>query len=81
MAVAHAALVRTVPSASGVVNQAPTTVQLTFSEPVEPRFASISVTDAAGQSMTTGQPTRAGTHAERPAGQARTRAGTSSTSG
>ena len=45
---AHAALVRTVPSASGIVNGAARQVALTYSEPVEPRFAIVSVTDAAG---------------------------------
>jgi len=57
---AHAVLVRTVPSASGTVNQAPATVQLTYSEQVEPRFASVSVTNAAGEQMTAGRPTREG---------------------
>ena len=36
---AHAALLRTVPSASGLVNTRPAEVDLTFSEAVEPRFA------------------------------------------
>ena len=56
---AHAALLRTVPSASGTVNRPPTEVALTYSEAVEPRFAIISVTDAAAHQETTGPPHRA----------------------
>jgi len=52
-AFAHAYLVRTVPSASGTVNAAPPNVSLTYDEAVEPRFALISVTDAAGHQETT----------------------------
>jgi copper transport protein len=55
---AHAALLRTVPSASGTVNRPPGQVALTFSEPVEPRFAVVSVTDAAGHQETAGPPRR-----------------------
>jgi copper transport protein len=51
---AHAYLVRTVPAASGVLNTPPRTVQLTYDEAVEPRFAIISVTDASGRQQTTG---------------------------
>jgi copper transport protein len=51
---AHAYLVRTVPVASGVLNAPPPNVQLTYDEAVEPRFAIISVTDAAGRQETTG---------------------------
>ena len=56
---AHAALLRTVPSASGTVNRPPTGVALIYSEAVEPRFAIISVTDAAAHQETTGPPHRA----------------------
>jgi copper transport protein len=45
---AHAALLRTVPSASGTVNRPPAQVLLTYSEAVEPRFAAVSVTNAQG---------------------------------
>jgi copper transport protein len=55
---AHAALVRTVPEASRTLNSAPTEVRMTFSEPVEPRFAIVSVTDAAGHQQTDGNPRR-----------------------
>jgi copper transport protein len=53
---AHAALLRTVPEASRTVNTAPPEVRLTYSEPIEPRFAIVSVTDAAGQDVTSGEP-------------------------
>jgi copper transport protein len=56
---AHAALLRTVPVASRTVNRAPPEVRLTYSEPIEPRFAIVSVTDAAGRQLTSGQPQRA----------------------
>jgi copper transport protein len=55
---AHAALLHTVPSASGIVNTPPRQVALTYSEAVEPRFAIVSVTDAAGSQQTTGPPRR-----------------------
>ncbi len=51
---AHAYLIRTVPAASGVLDTPPKTVQLTYDEAVEPRFAIISVTDADGKQETTG---------------------------
>jgi copper transport protein len=53
VASAHAYLVKTVPSASGVLNGPPSSVALTFDEAVEPRFAIISVTDAGGEQETT----------------------------
>lgn len=60
-AFAHAALLRTVPQASGVVNASPTQVALTFSEAVEPRFAIVSVTDAAAHQQASGPPRRSPT--------------------
>jgi copper transport protein len=57
-AFAHAALLRTVPQASGTVNTAPRQVELTYSEAVEPRFAIVSVTDAAAHRETAGPPRR-----------------------
>jgi copper transport protein len=51
---AHAYLIRTVPAASGVLDAPPANVQLTYDEAVEPRFAIISVTDAAGRQQTSG---------------------------
>jgi copper transport protein len=57
-AFAHAYLVKTVPAASGVLESPPPSVQLTYDEAVEPRFAIISVTNAAAQQETTGPVTR-----------------------
>ena len=54
VASAHAYLIKTVPAASGVLDTPPTTVALTYDEAVEPRFAIISVTSAAGTQETTG---------------------------
>ena len=56
---AHAALLRTTPVASRTVNAAPPRVSLTYSEPIEPRFAIVSVTDAAGRQLASGRPQRA----------------------
>ena len=50
---AHAYLIKTVPAASGVLDTPPRTVQLTYDEAVEPRFAIISVTNANGKQETT----------------------------
>jgi copper transport protein len=55
---AHAALLRTSPSASGTVSSTPPGVLLTYTEAVEPRFAIVSVTDAGGHRVTAGSPTR-----------------------
>ena len=55
---AHAALLHTVPQASGTVNTPPRQVALTYSEAVEPRFAIVSVTNAAGKQETTASPRR-----------------------
>jgi len=55
---AHAYLVRTVPSASGILNAPPPAVALTYDEAVEPRFAIISVTDAYGRQQATAPPRR-----------------------
>jgi copper transport protein len=58
---AHAALLKTSPSASVTVNTPPRQVALTYSEAVEPRFAIVSVTDAAGTQQTAGRPARSPT--------------------
>ena len=47
-AFAHASSCRTTPSASVTVNKPPKEVDLTYSEAVEPRFATVSVTEPAG---------------------------------
>jgi len=62
---AHAALLKTSPVASRTVNTPPAEVRLTYSEPIEPRFAIVSVTDAAGRQVTSGSP-------QRPPGQPQT---------
>jgi copper transport protein len=58
LAWAHAALLRTSPSPSGILNSPPARVLLTFSEAVEPRFAVVSVTNAAGTQQTSDSPSR-----------------------
>jgi copper transport protein len=47
-----------VPEASRTLNAPPPRVAFTYSEPVEPRFAIVSVTDAAGHQVTAGKPFR-----------------------
>ena len=59
---AHAYLTKTVPAASVILNASPASVQLTYDEAVEPRFALISVTDADAKSQTTGPVTRSPTN-------------------
>jgi copper transport protein len=58
---AHAGLVRTVPRPNVVLNSPPPQVRLTYTEAVEPRFAAISVTNAAGEQQTDGSPHRSAT--------------------
>ncbi len=55
---AHAVLISTNPVGNKVLTTAPTEVQLTYSEPVEPRFAIVSVTDAGGKLVTAAPPAR-----------------------
>ncbi|MGZ8794816.1 MAG: copper resistance CopC/CopD family protein, partial [Gaiellaceae bacterium] len=55
---AHAVLVRTTPLPSSLVNRTPPVVLLTYSETVEPRFAVVSVTSAAGRQQIAGSPRR-----------------------
>jgi copper transport protein len=57
-ACAQAALLRTLPSASGTVNTPPKQLLLTYSEAVEPRFAIVSVTDVKANRVTSGAPRR-----------------------
>jgi copper transport protein len=59
---AHAYLVQTVPAATGIVPSAPSQVELTYDEAVEPRFAIVSVTDASGRQLVDGKPTRSPTN-------------------
>jgi len=60
-AFAHAALLRTMPSASVTLNKPPKELRLTYSEAVEPRFATVSVTDPQANQETTGRPARSET--------------------
>ena len=55
---AHAYLIKTMPAASVILSSPPRSVQLTFDEAVEPRFAIISVTDVHAHQETTGPVTR-----------------------
>jgi methionine-rich copper-binding protein CopC len=50
----HASLVRSSPARRATLASAPERVQLWFNEAVEPRFSSVSVLDAAGQSVDLG---------------------------
>jgi copper transport protein len=61
---AHAYLVRTVPNASVTLNAAPPSVQLTFDEAVEPRFAIVSVSDVDGHQVTNGSVARSPSDAD-----------------
>ncbi len=51
---AHAALLKTFPAASQEVTTPPAQVRLVYDEAIEPRFAVVSVTDAAGHQETSG---------------------------
>jgi copper transport protein len=55
---AHAALLKTFPEASALLDRQPKTVRLTYDEVVEPRFAIVSVTDKDGHGETAGSPRR-----------------------
>jgi copper transport protein len=55
---AHAVLEHTTPLPSAIVDRPPPVVLLSFSEAVEPRFAVVSVTNAAGQQQIAGAPRR-----------------------
>jgi copper transport protein len=61
---AHAALLQTTPEASRIVNTPPKQVLLRYSEAAEPRFAIVSVTNAAGDKETTGSPSRSPANAD-----------------
>ena len=61
---AHAALLRTVPLPSAVLDHSPPVVLLTYSEAVEPRFAIVSVTNASGTQEAAGPPRRSASNAD-----------------
>jgi methionine-rich copper-binding protein CopC len=48
LAFAHAQLRRADPPVGATVHSPPTQVELTFSEAIEPRFSTVTITDAAG---------------------------------
>ena len=48
LAFAHAQLRQADPPVGAMVHSAPTQVELSFSEAIEPRFSSVAITDAAG---------------------------------
>ena len=54
---AHARLVRSSPAANAVLDSAPTTLGLWFSERPEPRFTAIRLLDSAGLAIPLGAPT------------------------
>jgi copper transport protein len=60
-AFAHASLVHTTPSASVTVNHPPKEVDMTFDEVIEPRFATVSVTDPKATQEATASPHRSPT--------------------
>ncbi|MGH2620901.1 MAG: copper resistance CopC/CopD family protein, partial [Anaerolineales bacterium] len=53
---AHAVLVRSEPVADGMLVTAPTTIELWFSEPLEPAFSSARLIDTTGAEVPTGAP-------------------------
>jgi copper transport protein len=55
---AHAALLKTFPEASALLDRQPKAVSLTYDEVVEPRFAIVSITDQGGRSQVAGPPRR-----------------------
>jgi len=61
---AHAALLQATPVASKVLNVPPKQVSLRYSEPVEPRFAIVSVTDKNANRETAGPPRRSPSNAD-----------------
>jgi copper resistance protein C len=56
-AFAHAFLDRASPAVGSEVAKAPTSIALTYSEPVEPLFSTVQVTDATGGRVDIGKPT------------------------
>jgi len=54
---AHAVLLQTSPLGSKVLPAAPAQITMTYSEPIESKFAIVSVTNAAGNLVTNGSPT------------------------
>ena len=59
-AFAHAFLDRASPAVGSEVAASPSAVALTYTEPVEPLFSAIQVTDASGARVDTGKPANQG---------------------
>jgi len=57
---AHAALRSMTPAAGSTVTTAPTEVVLTFNEPISTSFATVTVTDGTGDSVSSGRPVVSG---------------------
>ena len=55
-AFAHAMLEKAAPAAGAVVHGPPATLRLDFSEPLEPAFSGVTVTDSAGHAVTSSAP-------------------------
>lgn len=55
-ALAHAFLDRAIPAVGSQVAASPSAVTLTYTEPVEPLFSTVHVTDATGTRMEDGKP-------------------------
>jgi hypothetical protein len=55
-AFAHAMLEHAVPGAGALLSASPASVSLTFSQPLEPAFSGIEVSDAAGHDVTGSAP-------------------------
>jgi len=60
-AMAHAMLEHAQPSAGAQMRTAPSQLRLDFSEPLEPAFSGVNVTDSANRSVTSGTPAISGT--------------------
>jgi copper resistance protein C len=56
-AFAHATLDRASPPVGSEVSGAPASLSLTYTEPIEPLFSTVRVTDAKGQRVDSGKPT------------------------
>jgi hypothetical protein len=65
-AAAHNELTGSTPAAGSTVTSAPTGVQLTFEEPLNPRFVRIAVTGPDGRSVAAGAPALSGTSVRQP---------------
>ena len=59
-ALAHAFLNRASPAVGSEISGSPPTLNLTYTEPVEPLFGTIRITDASGARASEGQSGRAG---------------------